>query len=411
MHIVLLPIEPLEERYSRQWLDWTLEFFNSTGHFGHQVPKDLTYDVLLPESYESIQNGQFLDCIKTNAFKAKQLQMAVDWISKQDERVLRTPETVFFLHDGWFPGIEMLAYIRNSMGYSFRIAACLHAGTWDVHDFIYRTGMQPWASRLESAWFTIYDHVFVATDFHKELIIKSGVLGPLSCPISITGFPIFSPDDNGPLLRKYARYTEPRKPKKKRKDLVVFPNRLAPEKRPALFDALADRASKMPELSHLSFVKTMDECKGLTPRDAKRKYYDMLRSAKYAVSFSTQETWGIAMQESVMLGCIPIVPSRLSYKEMYPPCFRVPNAVTMDAEVEYILARLAILEGNLAYAESKREELTTIFKVIGSSALSYMLADLAVPNAIARSGSRYGYEVDLMHKPDSELDRFFQQML
>jgi len=401
MHIVLLPIEPLEERYSKQWLDWTLEYFNSDEPYAHYTPKDLTYDVLLPESYESIKNGQFLDCIQTNAFKAKQLQMAIDWISKQDERVLRSPQTVFLLHDGWFPGIEMLAYIRSAMRYNFRIAACLHAGTWDTHDFTFRSGMSVWARGIEASWMAIYDHIFVATEFHKSLMQQSGVFAnPLAAPISVTGFPIFSP----PKL-------ELAFPQAVKKDLVVFPHRVAPEKRNALFEILAERAAKVPELRHFSFVQTKEVCTSDNPKIAKEQYYDLLRSARYAVSFATQETWGIAMQESVMCGCIPIVPDRLSYREMYPPCFRIPDSLTLDAEVEQMLIRMVKLEGLREYAEEKRANLSGIFQVKGFSALINMIDDLESNNSFSRAHSAYAKEVAKLDNPGSILDQEFKKLL
>ncbi len=417
MHIVLLPIEPLEERYSKQWLDWTLEYFNSSGHYSHQSPKDFTYEVLLPKAYKSIQNGQFLDCIQTNAFKAKQLQMAIDWIARQDERVLNTNQTVFLLHDGWFPGIEMLAYIRNAMGYNFRIAACLHAGTWDTHDFTYQRGMQPWANKLEASWMTIYDHIFVATEFHKKLIGESGILGPLSCPISVTGFPIFCPDnlesrlyDPSVSCYRNAVGSGPSR-KKKRKDLVVFPHRTAPEKRTALFDLLAERAAKIPELQHLSFVRTKDVCTSKDPKVAKRQYYKLLQSARYSISLASQETWGIAMQESVICGCIPIVPNRLSYKEMYPPCFRVPDSSSLDGEVEQVLIRLRRLEELREYAEEKRQGLSNVFQHCGFSALVSMNADLVVYNAYSKYGSVYESEVARLTRKNDVLDQAFKKLL
>lgn len=411
MHIVLLPIEPLEERYSKQWLDWTLEYFKSSGHYGHVPHKDFTYDVLLPESYGSIKNGQFLDCIQTNAFKAKQLQMAIDWIARQDVGVLRSPQTVFLLHDGWFPGIEMLAYIRSAMGYNFRIAACLHAGTWDTHDFTYRSGMSTWARGIEASWMTIYDHIFVATEFHKTLMQQSGVFSSyLAAPISVTGFPIFSPiGEPTPQLTQLgvkspSSYTE-------RKDLVVFPHRTAPEKRTALFEILAERAAKMPELRHLKFVQTKVECNSDDPKIAKAQYYDLLQSARYAVSFATQETWGIAMQESVMCGCIPIVPDRLSYKEMYPPCFRILDSPSLHAEVEQMLLRLSKLEGLREYAEEKRRVLCNIFQVRGFMALPNMIDDLESHNSFSRSHSVYAQEVAKMECPNSVLDQAFKKLL
>jgi hypothetical protein len=56
--------------------------------------------------------------------------------------------------------------------------------------------------------------------------------------------------------------------------------------------------------------------------DTKDRYYQILQKAYISVSFADQETWGIAMQESVICGCLPLVPNRLSYSEMYLPIFK-----------------------------------------------------------------------------------------
>jgi hypothetical protein len=51
----------------------------------------------------------------------------------------------------------------------------------------------------------------------------------------------------------------------------------------------------------------------------------LLNRSKISVSFALHENWGIGMQESVLAGCIPIVPNRLAYTEMYPKCFQYEN--------------------------------------------------------------------------------------
>lgn len=92
--------------------------------------------------------------------------------------------------------------------------------------------------------------------------------------------------------------------------MIVFPHRISPEKHPEMFDELA---ASMPDWN---CIKTIEVAKD------KKEYYSLLRRAKYSVSFADQETFGISMVESFNCGCIPIVPNRLSYKEMFSPEFR-----------------------------------------------------------------------------------------
>jgi len=74
-----------------------------------------------------------------------------------------------------------------------------------------------------------------------------------------------------------------------------------------MFDMLAE------DLKHTGwkFIKSNEVCK------TKQGYFDLLNKSKIVVSFADQETWGIAMQEALFEDCFPVVPNKLSYKEMY----------------------------------------------------------------------------------------------
>jgi hypothetical protein len=276
--IILVPIEPLNERYSADWYDWFAEIGNFTVD-----AKPLT---------DKITQGSFLDICGTNYYKAQQLA----YISKMiyDGRI--KDGDVFLFLDLWFPGLEMLAYMRDALGINFKITGCLHAGTWDDYDFLSKQGMGSWAENIENGWFNFVDQIFVATNFHKKLICSCRNIE--SNKIKVTGFPIKTI-----FLKRQAK-----------ENIVVFPHRLDSEKNPNLFDKLADELKA--SFKDWQFVKSKEICSN------KQEYYELLHRSKIAVSFADQETWGIAMQEAVICGCIPLVPDRLSYVEMYPKEFR-----------------------------------------------------------------------------------------
>ena len=283
MSIILVPIEPYEERYSADWLKWFTDELNNNVEFTVINPEPLT---------STIEQGSFLDVCGTNYYKAKQLAEISKLIHLG---FIKDGDTFLFL-DLWFPGIEMLAYMRDALGIKFKITGCLHAGTWDEHDFLSKKGMQIWACPIEHGWFKIIDQIFVATNFHKNLILSHRVVNPDK--IKVTGFPI------KPILFK----------QQEKENIVVFPHRLDSEKNPHLFDKLADELKDT--FKDWSFVRSKDVCSN------KQEYYELLNRSKIAVSFADQETWGIAMQEAVLCDCIPLVPDRLSYVEMYPREFR-----------------------------------------------------------------------------------------
>jgi glycosyltransferase involved in cell wall biosynthesis len=107
----------------------------------------------------------------------------------------------------------------------------------------------------------------------------------------------------------------------KKENIIVFPHRIAPEKRLDLFE----RLSKHPDLQHYQFCVAMEM--NLT----KPEYHELLQRARFAVSFADQETLGISMYESACAGACPIVPNRLSYTEMYDPMFKRADSIASAA--------------------------------------------------------------------------------
>jgi hypothetical protein len=341
--IYVVPLEIFEERYTEQWSRWFATFLDNA-KIDHTFIKG-------KELVKGIEQGSFLDIVGTNYFKASQLMQLCKFIKKG---IIRDKDTIFFF-DLWYPGIEMLAYMRDALKIDFKIAGILHAGSYDEHDMLHRVGMTQWAHWFERGWLEFVDHIFVATQFHKELILnKRTDIEANDSPIDnhywieekihITGLPIYPEFANS---NPWSRQD------------ILFPHRLDPEKNPHMFDELekACRESDV-DFSKWNFFKTKDMIKN------KQEYYNMLNNGSIAVSFAEQETWGIAMQEAVMCGCIPLVPNRLSYQELYPAEFRfhsfgqcVNMIVKMVTDEQYfeamqvmaqILAQKFIMKGKFA---------------------------------------------------------------
>lgn len=328
--IILVPIEPLEERYSKQWTVW----FEC-----RMIEKGIPYMVVNGEPLTSkIEHGAFLDVVGTNYWKSCQLRELCRLIH---EGVITKNDTILF-HDLWFPGLEMLFYIRDGLGIDFKIAGCVHAGTYDPWDFLSKMGMGSWGCHIEQGWFTGVDRIYVATAFHKHLLVARGRCLPSK--VCVSGFPIYPQQYADSVMKE---------------NLVVFPHRLDEEKDPEAFDALARRF----EGSGFRFAKTKELC------STKQEYYVLLHKAKVAVSCAWQETWGIAMQEAVFADCFPIVPSRLSYAEMYPECFQYNNTVELDQLVE------ECMEGNPVLEEARRQLKHHLIDT-GNSALDRMFEDM-----------------------------------
>jgi len=278
MGLLFVPIERLPERYSDQWFSWFMRAFQELG-----VRVRVVGDT---EKTHAISSGEFLDVFGTMEFKAAQLIEIM--------QVIRGgfAGTVFFM-DLWFPGLEMLAYVRDTLGLRFRVSGILHAGTYDPEDFLSRSGCGSWGNLLEQSWFDFVDKIFVSTPAHRDLLTRTraGVRGK----IDLVRFPVFCDAE---------RRGRPKE------NLVVFPHRLAPEKHPEVFRAVERIFKQRNPHWPVQFVRSKDVCQ------TKEEYYDLLARAKVVFSSATQETFGIAIQEGVNLGAWPVVPRSLCYPDV-----------------------------------------------------------------------------------------------
>ena len=100
----------------------------------------------------------------------------------------------------------------------------------------------------------------------------------------------------------------------------LFPHRIAPEKQVEMF---RDLARQLPDYE---FVVCQDQ------QLTKNEYHNLLGEAKIVFSANLQETLGISCYEGAIVDAIPLVPDRLSYKEMYFNAFKYPSEWTESFE-------------------------------------------------------------------------------
>lgn len=298
----LLPIEPIEERYSADWRRWWPRGLRREGLDVHVIEGTPMHGA---GRGDAIRTGQFLDAIDTHHYKATQLAAAMRLLSKGE---IKADDVVVFL-DGWNPAVEAFAYARQVAKVDFAIVLALHAGCWDCHDHLVRCGVASWGKHAERAWLEAADLVLVATDFHADLIRRyHDAHVNLSTRIHVTGFPLE--------LDELDQYRGDRRP------IVVFPHRLAPEKQPKQFQVMQEMywARYHEDLTpSVVWVRTQDVY------STKAEFYRLLGHASVAVSSAQQETWGIAQLEAWYLGATPVVPDMLSYGELYPPEAKYTN--------------------------------------------------------------------------------------
>ena len=291
MTLWLLDLESVESRYTSQWkthLPKLLEQFNVQVIEGaDDIPPATT-------------PGAFLNFGGTNIYKSTQIEKISRAFTNGE---VKDGDHILFT-DAWHPGIINIKYMSQLLGVKVITHGLWHAGSYDPADFLGRLiGDAPWVRHAERSMFECYDHNHFATEFHIDMFKKSFDVSDNK--IVRTGWPM-----------EYMKDTlEPFKGTPKR-DLILFPHRIAPEKQPEIFD---DLQQSMPEYEFIM-------CQ--TEQLRKPEYHKMLAEAKIVFSANLQETLGISAYEGAIVDTFPLVPDRLSYTEMYPDEFKYPSEWT-----------------------------------------------------------------------------------
>ncbi len=268
-----IDIESIPARYSTQWRDWIPKLSK----------KEST--TISGTDYTGLSEGGFFDFNSTNVYKAEQTVK----LSKlfRDGKIKDGDE--FFFYDVWHPGVISLKYMIDLGKLNCKIYGIMHAGSYDETDILGMNKLYLWADSFEKSIFKACDKVFVASNYHKDMILRQR-----SAQAYATGLP-FCFDE----LEDYKIISN------KKENIFVFPHRLSPDKQPEIFDDLKEM------FPDYEFIKTGDL--DLSKPD----YYRLLAKSKFQFSCSLHENWGISVFESMFLGCVPIIPDRCSYREMY----------------------------------------------------------------------------------------------
>lgn len=326
MTIFVVDIEAVETRYTAQWKE----------HLPALLQRTTDEDVIVISGGETPQAttpGAFLNFGGTNVYKSKQLEQIGEMFCNGDVK-----DGDYFLYtDAWNPTVLQLKYMAELLGVRVRIGGLWHAGSYDPHDFLGRLiGDAKWARHAEISMFHAYDNNFFATEFHIKLFT--------STLFKDDNTDVFDKwEESGKIVRsgwpmEYLDASlKPYKGMKKR-NLILFPHRIAPEKQVDIFN---DLAKQLPEYD---FVVCQDT------ELSKDEYHTLLGEAKLVFSANLQETLGISWYEGVIVDAIPMVPDRLSYSEMAMDCFQYPSSWTSSFK-QYLKHRDALVSKIKYYIE------------------------------------------------------------
>jgi hypothetical protein len=249
--------------------------------------------------------GAFLNFGGTNVYKSNQLMQIADAFCKGEVK-----DGDYFLYtDAWNPSVIQLKYMAELLNVKIRIGGLWHAGSYDPADFLGRLiGDKPWVRNAERSMYECFDHNFFASEFHILMFFKA--FPDLDKQkIVRTGWPFEYMEDTLTMYKGMPK-----------KNTILFPHRIAPEKQLSIFQDLKEA------LPQYNFVVCQER------ELSKNEYHNLLGEAKLVFSANLQETLGISWYEGAIVGALPMVPDRLSYSEMALPKFKYPSEWTQDLD-------------------------------------------------------------------------------
>ena len=314
MTVFLVDLEAVETRYTGQWKTHVPNLLRKAGHNVQVIsgPEDIP---------SATTPGAFLNFGGTNIYKSAQVEQMGRLFCDGSVH----PGDHFLFTDAWHPGIINLKYMSELLGISVVTHGLWHAGSYDPQDFLGRlVGDKPWVRHAEKSFFHAFDHNYFATQFHIEMFFVNllndyptenpwfeedlaEIIAGEDPRFVRTGWPMEYMEDTLTMYKNMPK-----------RDLILFPHRIAPEKQIEIF---RDLAHWLPDYE---FIVCQDH------QLTKHEYHTLLGEAKIVFSANLQETLGISCYEGAILDCIPLVPDRLSYREMYQDNFKYPSDWTKN---------------------------------------------------------------------------------
>lgn len=284
--IYIFSLEPIETRYTGQWLKTFPEILEK------ELGKEYNIENILGDKISSKPTeGAFLNFSDTNIWKNTQINK---FIGKVNSNEIKNGDIVIF-PDAWHTGIIQLRYLFDLMDFDVKIYSLWHSGSYDPNDFLGRkVKNKKWSYTAEISFFNSCDKNFFATEFHKNLFLRTFKGAVEENKLVVCGFPF---DYLKEELEPYSNL--------EKEDIILFPHRISVEKQIEIFK---DLEKSLPEFK---FIVCQEQ------NLSKKQYHELLGKSKIIFSANLQETLGISCYEGYLCNAFPLVPDRLSYSEMY----------------------------------------------------------------------------------------------
>jgi len=288
MNIILVDTEAAGSRYTR---DWKTHIPQQLTARGHKITVIEGTPPLPPGK------GQWLNAAGTIQYKSEQQAQLAELFHTGK---IAEANLILFT-DAWNPTILTVRYQLALTGHTVKMAGLWHAGAYDPWDLLgQRAGDQPWIQHTEQSLLQALDYNFFATDWHRRLCTSAR--GHITHAHTV-GWPCeYIPP----------RFVDLKTPGSR--PLIMVPHRDSPEKQ---LQIARDLQAHMPECDWM-----------ITADHPHCDYVALMGRSHMVFSANLQETLGIAVYEGLCAGARPLVPQRLSYREMYDPRYVYPSEWT-----------------------------------------------------------------------------------
>lgn len=299
--VVIFALEPLDSRYTKQWLTGIPELIDSCRS---RCSEANTLTVMGSQRDFAVTDGAFLNFSDTNYWKSSQLCHFVEYL---DNGLINDDDVILFT-DFWNPALIQVAYMRDLLGKSWQIHGIAHAGAYDPSDILGLKMRPEWPHDFERSLFMASDVTYFASDFHRKMFLHN-----LDIHVDYEDRAVLSGQPHNAIIDHMKSIKVPANKSRE----VIWPHRYNEDKQPEIAEALAEDFDMVITQKH---------------KFSKDEFYRTLADTKVMFSCALHENLGISVMEGVMLDVIPLVPNRCSYAEMYLEEFKYPSEWTESYE-------------------------------------------------------------------------------
>lgn len=285
----ILPQKPVEIRYQGEWFNYLVEHTTYL-----QEKNKINLDIIYPKSKKEkkkklVNKTDFFDSLADNInWETEQIKLLFENVNKYD---------VLLFMDISFTGLytSLIPLIKVAKP-NIKLYGFCHATSLNKGDIFKNTRKIKW--QLEKYTINNFDGIFVATEYHKNKLVKQGKLNKETAKkIHITyGLPV---SDN-------LFVTSKSKPKTENRNIII-PSRINKQK---ISSKKKDKFKRVLEKHGYNVIESYNLC------NSRQEYVDLLKNSAAMIVLSNEDTFGYPLAEATACKLPCFAPKKCCYPEI-----------------------------------------------------------------------------------------------